>query len=52
MRMMSRCFVVFPIGGLEEPKIYQNMVCFTRMWGIYLEVLGEGVILVIVKFHF
>ena len=37
---------------LGEPKVYQNLVCFTKMWGIYLEVLGEGVILVIVKFHF
>ena len=37
---------------LGEPKVYQNLGCFTKMWGIYLEVLGEGVFLVIVKFHF
>ena len=22
---------------LEEPKLYQNLGCFTRMWGFYLE---------------
>jgi len=22
----------FPISGLEEPNIYQNMWCFTRIW--------------------
>jgi len=27
---MSICFTWFPIGGLGEPKIYQNLVCFTR----------------------
>ena len=32
-RMMSRCFTWFPIGVLGEPNIYQNLVCFTRMWG-------------------
>ena len=26
---MSRCFTWFPIGGLGEPNIYQNLVCFT-----------------------
>ena len=29
---MSRCFTKFPISGLGEPNIYQNLVCFTRMW--------------------
>ncbi len=27
--MMSRCFTWFPIGGLGEPNIYQNLVYFT-----------------------
>jgi len=22
---------------LGEPKVYQNLGCFTRMWGFYLE---------------
>jgi len=26
---MSRCFTWFPIGGLGEPNIYQNLVYFT-----------------------
>ena len=34
---MSICFTEFPIGGLGKPKLYQNMWCFTRMWGFYLE---------------
>ena len=38
-RMMSICLTWFPIGGLGEPKLYQNMWCFTRMWGFYLECL-------------
>ena len=25
-RMMSRCFNWFPISGLGEPKLYQNLV--------------------------
>ena len=29
-KMMSRCFTWFPISGLGEPNIYQNLVCFTR----------------------
>ena len=29
-RMMSRCFNWFPISGLGEPKLYHNLVCFTR----------------------
>ena len=33
-KMMSRCFTWFPIGGLGEPYLYQNLVCFTRMWGV------------------
>ena len=24
----------FPFGGLGEPKLYQNMWCFTRMWEV------------------
>ena len=28
-RMMSICFTKFPIRGLGEPEIYQNLVCFT-----------------------
>jgi len=31
--MMSRCFTWVPISGLGKPKLYQNMWCFTRMWG-------------------
>ena len=31
-RMMSICLTWFPISGLGEPKLYQNMWCFTRMW--------------------
>ena len=30
--MMSTCFTWFPIGGLREPKVYYNLVDFTRMW--------------------
>jgi len=41
-RRMSRCFTRFPISGLGEPEIYQNLVCFTRKWGFYLEELGQG----------
>ena len=36
-RMMSICLTWFPIGGLGEPKLYQNMWCFTIMWGILME---------------
>ena len=25
-------FIEFPISGLEELNIYQNLVCFTRKW--------------------
>ena len=32
--MMSRCLTWFPIGGLGEPNIYHQSVCFTR--------IGEG----------
>ena len=28
---------MFPISGLGEPNIYQNLGDFTRMWGFYLE---------------
>ena len=28
--MMSRCFTWFPIDGLGEPNIYQNLGRFTR----------------------
>jgi len=38
-KWMGRCFTWFPISGLGEPNIYQNLVCFTRMWGFYLECL-------------
>ena len=37
-RMMSICLTWFPISGLGKPKLYQNMWCFTRMWGFYLKV--------------
>jgi len=30
--MMSKCFIGFLISDLGEPNIYQNLVCFTRMW--------------------
>ena len=36
-KMMSICLTKFPISGLGEPNIYQNLGCFTRMWGFYLE---------------
>ena len=36
-KMISRCLTWFPISGLGEPKLYQNMWCFTRMWGFYLD---------------
>jgi len=29
--MTRRCFTSFPIIGLGEPNIYQNLVCFTRI---------------------
>ena len=32
-RMMSRSFNWFPISGLGEPKLYHNLVCFTRIRG-------------------
>ena len=35
-KMMSICLTWFPISGLGKPKLYQNMWCFTRMWGFYL----------------
>ena len=36
-KMMSICLTWFPIKGLGKPKLYQNMWCFTRKWGFYLE---------------
>ena len=30
--MRCICFTWFPIGGLGEPKLYQNLGCFTRTW--------------------
>ena len=36
-RMMRVCFTWFPISGLGKPNLYQNMRCFTRMWGFYLK---------------
>ena len=33
-KMMSICLTWFPISGLGEPHIYQNLVCFTRKWGV------------------
>ena len=38
-KIISICLTWFPISGLREPKLYQNMWCFTRMWGFYLECL-------------
>ena len=35
--MMSKCLTRFPISGLGKPKLYQNMWCFTRKWGFYLD---------------
>ena len=29
--MIRTCFTWFPIGGLGEPNIYHDSVCFTRM---------------------
>ena len=31
-RIMSICLTWFPIGGLGEPNIYHQSVCFTRKW--------------------
>jgi len=36
MRMMSICLTCFPISGLGETKLYQNLVWITRKWGFYL----------------
>ena len=36
-RMMSRCFILFPISGLGEPKLYHNLVWITMCGGFYLE---------------
>ena len=33
--MMSICFTWFPIGGLGDPNIYQNLVCFTICVGVF-----------------
>ncbi len=30
-RMMRVCFTWFTIGGLGKPKLYQNLVCFSRI---------------------
>ena len=38
-RIMSICLTWFPISGLGEPNIYQNLVCFTRIGEFYLEFL-------------
>ena len=44
---MSICLTRFPIGGLGEPNIYHQSVCFTRMgdftWRVYdrVEFVGE-----------
>jgi len=41
--MMSKCFTWFPNWlVLGEPNIYHDLGCFTRMWGFYLEELGQG----------
>ena len=40
-KMMSRCLTWFPISGLGEPNIYQNLVWITRMW----ELLGGSLTL-------
>ena len=32
-KMMSICLTRFPISGLGKPNLYQNLVCFTRIWG-------------------
>ena len=32
MRRMSRCLTWVPISGLGEPKLYQNLGDFTRIW--------------------
>jgi len=53
--MKSIFFTWFPISGLGEPKLYQNMWCFTRKWGIllgslfgecYYIVFGDGLVIV------
>ena len=53
--MISICLTRFPISGLGKPKLYQNMWCFTRKWGIllgslfgecYYIVFGSGLVVV------
>ena len=34
---MSICLTWFPIGGLGEPNIKHQSVCFTRKWGVVVE---------------
>jgi len=41
-RIMSICLTWVPINGLGEPNIYHDSGCFTRIWGFYLEELGQG----------
>ena len=36
-RRISRYFTKFPISGLGKPKLYQNLVCFTRNGDFDLE---------------
>ena len=31
VKIMSICLTWFPISGLGKPKLYQNLVCFTRI---------------------
>ena len=44
-RMMSRCFIWFPIMVLGEPYIYQNLGYFTRMRRCYWKSLRISVYL-------
>ena len=41
-RIMRICLTRFPISGLGEPNIYQDLGVFYNVWGFYLEELGQG----------
>ena len=38
--MMTSGFTCFPNGGLGEPKLYQNLVCFI-MYGDFTSSMSE-----------
>ena len=42
MRMMSRCFNWFPIGGYRRTQYITSIGLFYKNWGFYLEVFLGG----------